>query len=104
MSKVRTRATTLRLLGAGTLLANAVPHGVKGLTGQRFPSPFARPPGVGLSSPLTNVAWSTMNLAAGALLLRGGATTPRDRLTVAAGATGMAFFLAHYFGSLEGER
>jgi hypothetical protein len=30
---------------AGMFLANAVPHFVKGVCGNRFPTPFARPPG-----------------------------------------------------------
>ncbi len=36
---------------AGAFLANAVPHFVQGISGERFPSPFATPPGKGLSSP-----------------------------------------------------
>lgn len=104
MSRIRTIAGTVRPVAGGTLLVNALPHGMKGVTGQRFPTPFANPPGVGLSSPLANVAWSTMNLAAGTLLLRGRVTTTRDRLTAVAAAGGMAFYLAHYFGSLEARR
>jgi hypothetical protein len=34
-----------------------------------FQSPFAKPPGVGESSPLSNVLWGFGNLVAGALLL-----------------------------------
>ena len=83
---------------AGILLANAVPHGVSAVQGREFPTPFATPPGVGLSSPLVNAAWSAVNAAGGAALL--GRKTPgsRDRVTVAAGALAMTFFLAYYFG------
>jgi hypothetical protein len=57
---------------AGVLLANAVPHFVQGISGNRFPTPFARPPGRGLSSPLVNVVWALFNLFVGYLLFRGG--------------------------------
>jgi hypothetical protein len=57
---------------AGALLANAVPHFVHGISGDRFPTPFAHPPGKGLSSPTVNVLWSLLNLAAGSLLFRAG--------------------------------
>jgi len=55
---------------AGILLANAVPHFVHGVSGDRFPTPFAHPPGKGLSPPTVNVLWSLFNLAAGAVLFR----------------------------------
>ena len=57
---------------AGILLANAVPHFVHGISGDRFPTPFAHPPGKGLSSPTVNVLWSLLNLAIGAVLFRAG--------------------------------
>ena len=50
-------------------LANGVPHFVQGISGNPFPSPFAKPPGLGDSSPLVNVLWGFGNLVAGALLL-----------------------------------
>jgi hypothetical protein len=46
----------------GAFLGNFVPHFVKGVSGQKFPSPFANPPGRGLSSPLVNVLWGLLNL------------------------------------------
>ena len=54
---------------SGALLANGVPHFVQGVSGNPFQSPFAKPPGVGESSPLSNVLWGFANLVAGALLL-----------------------------------
>ena len=51
---------------AGLLVANGVPHfSVQGISGRRFPSPFASPPGVGKSSPVVNVLWGFGNLAVG---------------------------------------
>jgi hypothetical protein len=55
---------------AGMFLANAVPHFVHGISGDRFPTPFAHPPGKGLSSPTVNVAWALLNLLAGYILFR----------------------------------
>jgi hypothetical protein len=57
---------------AGMFLTNFVPHFVKGVCGDRFPTPFARPPGKGLSSPLVNVLWSLPNLLVGCVLARAG--------------------------------
>ena len=57
---------------SGAFLANFVPHFVKGVCGDRFPTPFANPPGKGLSSPLVNTAWALVNLVAGALLFHAG--------------------------------
>ncbi len=55
---------------AAAFLANFVPHFVKGVCGDPFPTPFAKPPGKGLSSPLVNMLWALLNLAVGFLLLR----------------------------------
>jgi hypothetical protein len=57
---------------AGMVLANAVPHFVHGISGDRFPTPFAHPPGRGLSSPMVNVVWALFNLAIGYILFRAG--------------------------------
>jgi len=54
---------------AGVFLANGVPHFVQGITGRRFQSPFASPPGVGESSPLVNVIWGLVNFLIGYVLI-----------------------------------
>jgi hypothetical protein len=46
---------------AGIFLANAVPHFVQGVSGDRFPTPFAHPPGKGLTSSTENVVWALFN-------------------------------------------
>ena len=51
----------------GAFLANALPHLGNGISGHAFQSPFATPPGVGLSSSTVNVLWGLFNLAAGNL-------------------------------------
>lgn len=53
---------------AGMFLANFVPHFVHGVSGDRFPSPFSKPPGKGLSSPTVNVLWALFNLIVGYFL------------------------------------
>jgi uncharacterized membrane protein len=57
---------------AGMFLANAVPHFVHGISGDSFPTPFAHPPGKGLSSPTVNVFWALFNVAVGYILFRVG--------------------------------
>jgi hypothetical protein len=76
----------------GMLLANFVPHFVSGVCGRSFPSPFARPPFRGLSSPAVNVLWGLFNLAlAYALLALAGSFDPRRAGHVAIVAAGFAF-------------
>jgi hypothetical protein len=48
-------------LFGGAFLANAVPHFVSGMMGRSFQSPFAKPPGSGLSSSTINVLWGFAN-------------------------------------------
>lgn len=56
----------------GVFFANAVPHYVSGTMGRSFQSPFAKPPGKGLSSSTVNVLWGFGNLAVAYGLLRVG--------------------------------
>lgn len=64
---------TLSLLFiSGLLLCNCLPHLAAGLRGERFPTPFSHPHGVGLSSPLLNFLWGSLNLVIGGYLLARG--------------------------------
>ncbi|MCR2826297.1 hypothetical protein [Microbacterium sp. zg.Y909] len=92
----------LRSAAGAALLVNAVPHGVAGVQGTPFPSPFSDPPGVGLSSPAVNVAWSAANLFAGRLLMERSGGTAGERAVAALAATGMALVLAAHFGRVLG--
>jgi hypothetical protein len=67
---------------AGMFLANFVPHFIHGVSGDGFPTPFANPPGKGLSSPTVNVLWGLFNLVIGYLLYRGGKISNAKMLTV----------------------
>ena len=53
----------------GSFLCNAIPHFVSGVMGRPFQSPFAKPPGEGLSTSTVNVLWGFFNLAVAYLLL-----------------------------------
>jgi hypothetical protein len=53
---------------AGAFLANTVPHFVHGISGNKFPTPFSNPSGVGLSSSTTNMIWALFNLLVACLL------------------------------------
>jgi hypothetical protein len=63
---------------AGLFLANVVPHFVHGISGDRFPTPFAHPRGKGLSSPTVNVVWALLNLVVGFILFRVGRVSSGD--------------------------
>lgn len=90
----------------GVFIANALPHLGNGISGHAFQSPFATPPGVGLSSSVINVAWGLFNLAVGYLLVcRVGSFDLRKTLHVlvlGAGILIMSLNLAHYFGAFHG--
>jgi hypothetical protein len=94
---------------AGAFLCNAVPHFVAGVSGAKFQSPFANPPGVGLSSPLVNVLWGFANLVVGYLLLltfmhTGEARSYADLGAIAGGVLVMGAMLARHFGKVRGNQ
>lgn len=90
----------------GAFLANAVPHLVSGLRGEPFQTPFANPPGRGLSSSTVNVVWGMVNLVIGyALVRRVGEFDLNATADVAAlgfGILALGLFLARRFGALHG--
>src|ERR1700744_2921871 len=75
---------------AGMFFANVVPHFVHGISGDRFPTPFANPPGKGLSSPTVNVVWALANLVIGYLLFRAGEVMGGGNLSLAVFFAGIA--------------
>lgn len=93
-------------LVGGFFLANAIPHYVAGISGSPFQSPFASPPGEGLSSSTTNVIWGVFNLGiAYALLGRVGHFDHRKWSHFLAAATSFvvaSLLLAGYFGRFHG--
>jgi hypothetical protein len=90
----------------GIFLANAVPHFVSGVMGRPFQSPFAKPPGKGLSSSTVNVVWGLLNaVIAYLLLVRVGAFDLRastDVIAVAVGVLLIGLQSARHFGQFHG--
>jgi len=90
----------------GAFLANAIPHFTNGIAGSPFQSPFASPPGQGLSSSTVNVLWGFFNLAVGYILVsRVGAFDLRKTshvLALGVGILVMALMLARAFGRFHG--
>ena len=89
----------------GIFLANAIPHFVSGTMGRPFQSPFAKPPGQGLSSATVNVVWGFFNAVVGYLLVAHvGVFDPRATTHILAfglGALIISIFLARHFGQFH---
>ncbi len=92
---------------AGMLLCNCIPHLAAGLRGEPFPTPFAKPRGVGLSSPILNFFWGSANLAFGAFLARRslalGEPVPA-LIAIAIGFLIMGSYLSRHFGKVREQR
>jgi hypothetical protein len=90
----------------GAFLANSLPHIGNGISGRPFQTPFAKPPGKGLSSSTINVLWGFLNLAVAYLLiLRVGIFNPFNSLQVVVIGTGMlvmSLMSARMFGRFHG--
>jgi hypothetical protein len=90
----------------GIFLANFVPHFVSGMMGRAFQTPFAKPPGEGLSSSTVNVLWGFFNAVVGYLLVvRVGNFDPNsigDVLAFAVGALLISLHMARHFGKFHG--
>jgi hypothetical protein len=90
----------------GAFLANSIPHLVSGQRGEPFQTPFAKPPGEGLSSSTVNVIWGSFNAMVGYLLVcRVGEFSllnTRDVVALGLGALLLSLFLARRFGRFHG--
>jgi len=93
-------------LFGGAFLANGVPHFVSGAMGRPFQSPFAKPPGEGLSSSTVNVLWGFANFAVAYGLISGvGDFDPHaidHVIAVGAGVLSMGVMAARLFGRFHG--
>lgn len=93
-------------LFGGAFLSNAIPHLASGMMGQPFQSPFAKPPGEGLSSSIVNVVWGFFNAMVAYFLIFHVGTfdlrSIRDVLVVGIGAFLIALFSARHFGKFYG--
>ncbi len=90
----------------GAFAANSVPHFVSGAMGRPFQSPFAKPPGKGLSSATVNVVWGFFNaVVAYLLVVRVGVFDLRTTSYILAfglGALLISIFSARHFGQFHG--
>jgi hypothetical protein len=90
----------------GLFLANTIPHLMNGVSGHPFQSPFAKPPGEGLSSATVNVLWGMFNLVVAYLLLaRVGRFDLRRNSHAAVFGLAvllMSLMLASHFGKFHG--
>jgi amino acid transporter len=90
----------------GVFLGNAIPHFVSGAMGHPFQSPFAKPPGQGLSSSTVNVLWGVFNFGVSYILIcRVGEFSLRS--TTDAAVLALGFLLiglvgARHFGRFHG--
>ena len=90
----------------GAFAANAIPHFVSGTMGRAFQSPFAKPPGKGLSSSTVNVVWGFFNAVVAYLLVaQVGAFDLRAASHILAFGLGVLListFSAQHFGQFHG--
>jgi hypothetical protein len=90
----------------GMFAANAIPHFVAGIAGRPFQTPFAKPPGKGLSSSTVNVLWGFFNAVIAYLLVaQVGEFHPRSWshiLPFGLGVLLISTFSARHFGRFHG--
>ena len=77
---------------AGVFFTNSTPHYINGISGHAFPTPFADPPTIGLSSPMTNVMWALFNALVGYLLFRASKINSKRKLGLLVFFAGIVFF------------
>ncbi|QRN55834.1 hypothetical protein ISN74_08450 [Dyella caseinilytica] len=90
----------------GAFLANAIPHFVSGSMGRPFQTPFAKPPGEGLSSSTLNVIWGFINFIGAYLLLvcvgDFNIHAAEPMIALGLGALLLSLFAATHFGRFHG--
>lgn len=89
---------------AGAFLANGIPHFVNGISGDKFPTPFSKPHGKGLSSSTINVVWALFNFLLGYILLRATKGSADDMLFLAMfflGIVVISILLSSHFQNKE---
>lgn len=92
---------------AGALMCNCIPHLAAGTRGEPFPTPFAKPPGRGLSPPLVNFLWGSANLFGGFALMVWRLATVHSVIglgLVALGWLAIGVHLSLHFGAVRAKR
>lgn len=89
---------------SGGIFVNFIPHFINGVSGRPFPSPFSDPPGVGVSSPVSNIVWALINFLLAYAFTYFGKLNQRSKSIPIAylfGGFAMAFYLANYFSNMN---
>lgn len=89
---------------AGVLFCNSIPHLTSGLCGVPFPTPFAKPRGVGDSTPLINLVWGFVNFSAGLYLLSRHPVALKfdaSLVLLLVGGLVMGIYLSLHFGKVQ---
>jgi hypothetical protein len=97
----------ITLFLAGAFLCNCIPHLACGLQGTPFPTPFAKPRGVGSSPPLVNFLWGSFNAFLGVYILAVRLpilSSSLVLLALAAGFLAMGTYLSLHFGKVWREK
>jgi hypothetical protein len=92
------------LFFAGAFLCNCIPHVCSGLRGRPFPTPFAKPRGIGDSSPLANFLWGAFNFLVGICLLSRHSVAVGFNpsfITLIVGELVMGTYLSLHFGKVR---
>jgi hypothetical protein len=92
---------------AGAFLCNCIPHLASGLRGVPFPTPFARPRGVGDSSPVANFHWGMCNFLIGVYLLSRHHVTVElnpSFITLVIGTLTTGTYLSLHFGKVRRDK
>jgi hypothetical protein len=91
---------------SGLFFANALPHLIAALMGRPMQTPFAKPPGQGLSSSFVNGVWGLVNLVVAWLLLFRVGTfdlaSTSDAVAFGAGMAVITLVMARQFGRFNG--
>lgn len=91
---------------AGVFLTNVIPHFVHGVSGNKFPTPFSNPRGIGLSSSTTNVIWALINGVIGYVLFitsKPDNDHPVSVIVFFAGIVFMSIYISRHFQKKEKE-
>ncbi len=89
----------------GVFLINSIPHLIHAISGEKFPTPFANPPGKGLSSPMLNLVWAFINLFVCYLLFRASKINPSEKWSLilfALGFIAMSIRLCYALSKVKG--
>ncbi|SFI33816.1 hypothetical protein SAMN04515618_11815 [Collimonas sp. OK307] len=90
---------------SGVFLVNVLPHLIRGISGDRFPSPFSKPHGKKLSHPTLNVIWAFINLSIFLTIFYFNhfSFTAIYGLVMLIGGFAMAIYLSRYFAGKDKE-